>query len=164
MPEDTIQLSEPKKRGRPREDYVPEKRRKRNDIDTVGKRLAVNPEQLDFTKFKYRWINADDARVWHMVNNSDWQLMHRDGTGIRDESVDLGTLWSCVVGKTPEGRGLHAYLARKRVEWYEEDQKQKQTELDEQLQQLRRGLDAAGGSQSDYVPGRDTPGEAIKIG
>lgn len=141
-----------------------EERRRRNAIETVGKRLAVNASALDFSKFKYRWINDDPARIFQMTKQDDWDVVTPEGEVIKDDSTDLGNAVSVVVGQDPNsGAARRAYLCRKRNEWYEEDQKQKQTELDEQLEQIRRGKDAAGGSQSDYVPGQDTPGEAIKI-
>lgn len=151
---------------RERQDFIPRKRKKREDVQVLGKRLAVNTVRLDFEKFNYRWINATDARLWQMTQQDDWQLVHQDGTGVRDdESADLGTLWTSVVGTTKEGQGLKAYLCRKPRQWYEDDQKQKQTDLDEQLSRMKTGLASDGTVQgADYIPGKDTPGEAIKIG
>ena len=36
---------------------VTETRRRRDDVETLGKRLAVNASALDFKKFAYRFIN-----------------------------------------------------------------------------------------------------------
>ena len=47
---------------------------------------------------------------------------------------------------------MRSYLCRKLRQFYDEDQKMKQTDLDEQLAQLRRGNTAAGEGQGDYVP------------
>lgn len=134
--------------GRPRK----EQRRKRNDIDTVGKRLAVHTAALDFENFKYRWINDAPARVFQMTKQDDWDILTPEGEVIKDDNTDLGSAVSVVVGKDPNShQPLRAYLCRKPVKWYEEDQMQKQTDLDEQLEQLRRGQ-SKGEAQSDYVP------------
>ena len=147
------------RRNEQRSDYIPTERKARRDMETRGKRLSVRTDLLDFNQFKYRWINENEARI-HQMTQRDWQLVQKDGTGLREEEKDpdLGNLYSTIVGTTPEGRGLRAYLCRKLCKWWEEDQKQKQTELDEQLEQLRRGMDRDGEAQSDYVP-RD----AIKV-
>lgn len=134
--------------GRPRK----EQRRRRGGANVIGKRLPVNPEKLDFDNFSYRWINDDPARIFHMTQNDDWDILTNDGQGIVDSNDDLGSAYSKVVGTTADGVGRRAYLCRKPRKWYDADQKQKQKELDEQLAQLRRGNDASGKAQGDYVP------------
>lgn len=134
--------------GRPRK----EERRRRDAIETVGKRLAVNASALDFGKFKYRWVNDEPARIFQLTKQDDWNIVTPEGAVIKDDATDLGTAVSVVVGKDPNsGAPRRAYLCRKRREWYEEDQKQKQTELDEQLEQLRRGQSAKGEALSEYA-------------
>lgn len=145
--------------GRPRK----EERRRRNSLETVGKRLAVNMSSLDFDKFKYRWVNDTPARIFQMTQQDEWEIVTPEGGVVKDDNADLGSAVSTVVRDHNGNGGMRVYLCRKRREWYEEDQKQKQTELDEQLEQMRRGLTGQGESQSDYVPGKDTPGGAIKI-
>src|SRR6056297_1336237 len=132
--------------GRPRK----QERRRRNDIDTVGKRLGVNRNILDFGKFEYRWVNDAPARVFQMTEQDDWDIVKPDGGAIvKDDNTDLGNAVSVVVGTQPDGSPLRAFLCRKPKQWYSDDQKQKQTDLDEQLAQMRRGNDAKGGAQGD---------------
>lgn len=127
-------------------------RRRKETTITGGKNLGVNPDMLDREKFAYRYVNDSPARVFAMTRNDDWDIVTNDGGVVKDDASDLGNAVSVVVGVQPHGEPLRAYLCRKPLAWYEEDQKTKQTELSKQLAQLRRGNDAAGRPQADYVP------------
>lgn len=132
------------------EEQLPE-RRKRTDIDMTGKRLAVRTELLDFDRFKYRWVNDSDVRMWRL-HQADWDVMTQDGDIIKPDNTDLGSAISIPVGTKPDGSAMRAYLCRKHRQFYDDDQKMKQTDLDEQLKRLRLGKSADGESQGDYVP------------
>jgi hypothetical protein len=127
-------------------------RRRRQDTDTVGKRLAVNTNLLDYDKFAYRFINDAPARLFQMTQQDDWDIVKQDGGVLKPDSTDMGEAVSVVVGTKPDGSPLRSYLCRKPRKFYDDDQKKKQTELDEQLAQLRRGNTKAGDLQGDYVP------------
>lgn len=147
--------AEPKRGpGRPRkENAEPERRRRRREGGNVtGRRLGVNEDMLDFNSFAYRWINDDPARIQSKTVYDDWNLMTQDGGELKEDATDLGAAVSMVVGTKPDGSPKRAYLCRKPRKWFEADQKEKQKELDEQLNQLRRGNDRDGASQADYVP------------
>jgi hypothetical protein len=133
------------------EEQLPE-RRKRTDIDLTGKRLAVRTDLLDFTKFKYRWINDSDVRLFRLTKQDDWDVMTQDGGALKSDSTDMGAAVSIPVGTKPDGSAMNAYLCRKLRRFYDDDQMMKQTELDEQLKRLRLGNDKSGESQGDYVP------------
>lgn len=128
-----------------------ERRRKAGGGETTGRRLGVLKSALDFNAFKYRWINANDARLMAKTKEDDWDFVTKDG-GVKDDSADMGNVVSQIVGMKPDGSALFAYLCRKPKAWWQEDQDAKQVELDKQLAQLRRGNDREGGTQSDYVP------------
>ncbi len=134
---------------RARSDEVLPERRKRTDIDVVGKRLAVPTHLLDHEKYAYRWFNDADTRLMQMTKHDDWDVMANDG---EVASADLGNAITRPVGVNPDGSPMRAYLCRKLRRFYDEDQKMKQTDLDEQLSRLRQGNDAKGGSQGDYIP------------
>jgi hypothetical protein len=136
-----------------------EERRRRNDIETVGRRLAVDTSKLDFARFTYRFINDAPARLFQKTQQDDWDIVRTNGETIKSDSSDLGDAVSVVVGAKEDGSAMRSYLCRKLRKYYEEDEKKKQSELDEQLTQLRRGNSAAGELQGDYIP---TGG--IKIG
>ena len=133
------------------EEQLPE-RRKRTDIDMTGKRLAVRSELLDFDKYKYRWINDADVRLFRLTKQDDWEVMTQDGAALKSDNTDLGAGISIPVGTKPDGSPMRAYLCRKLRRFYEDDQKMKQTELDEQLSRMRAGKDANGADMGDYTP------------
>ncbi len=133
------------------DEAMPE-RRKRAEIDTTGKRLAVRTDVLDLEKYVYRWMNDSDVRLFRMTKQDDWDVVKQDGTVIKDDNADLGDAVSVPVGTKPDGSPLKAYLCRKLRRFYDDDQKTKQTELDEQLARMRRGNDAKDAAQGDYVP------------
>lgn len=145
-----MQLEDRGRRSRD-EEIIPERRR-RSDINTIGKRLAVNTDKLDFDKYVYRWVNDTDARLYRLTKQDDWDIIQQDGSVLKDSNSDLGNAVSEPVGTKPDGSGMKAYLCRKLLRFHNEDQKMKQTELDEQLARMRRGNDAQGASQGDYVP------------
>lgn len=135
-----------------RDDEVLPERRKRTDATVSGKRLAVNTAHLDFDKYVFRFINDAPARLFQMTKQDDWDLVGEDGKAIKPDSTDLGNAVSVVVGTKPDGSAMRAYLCAKLRKFYDDDQKMKQTDLDEQLAQLRRGNSAKGEEQGDYVP------------
>lgn len=135
--------------GRPRKEQ--EQRRRKSRDSVVGQRLGVNESSLDFSRYAYRWINDKPARLFAKTKEDDWDVVHQDGSEVKEES-DLGSAVSQVVGTNPDGSPMRAYLCRKRRDWYEADQEEKTRELQQQLSELRRGNDRSGASQSDYVP------------
>ena len=137
---------------RSREDETLPERRRRTDIDTTGKRLAVRTDLLDMEKYVYRWMNDNDARLFQKTKQDDWDIVTQRGEILKSDSTDMGEAVSVAVGTKPDGSPLKAYLCRKLRRFHDEDQKMKQTELDEQLARLRRGSDAKGDAQGDYVP------------
>lgn len=139
------------RRGRPpRQEAHSERRKKRGGIH--GARLGVSYDLLDFNQYAYRWINdtPGGARIYEKTKNDDWDIVTQDG-GILKNDADDGAV-SVIVGSNPDGSPLKAFLCRKLKKWYDEDQAAKSAGLDEQLDQLRRGMSRDGQSQSDYVP------------
>lgn len=126
-----------------------ERRRRRQGAQAEG-RLGVDPNLLNESQYAYRWMNDEPGRLVTKTKNDDWDLV--PNAGEKEDSTDLGDMVSVVVGTHPDGTPKRAYLCRKPKTYFEEDQKAAQDVLDEQLEQLRRGNDAQGVSQSDYVP------------
>lgn len=127
-------------------------RRKRGDIDGLGQKLAVNTENLDMQTYQYRFVNDDPTRI-QKFTNLDWDFVPQDESApVKDDNTDLGSVVSVVVGKDDFGNPKRAYLMRKYRDWYDDDQKEKQDDLDEQLARMRRGETPKGEKQADYVP------------
>lgn len=146
-----LEPREPRAR-RSRDDEEATERRRRQDADTTGKRLAVNMGLLDHSRFAYRWVNDAPARLFQLTQQDDWDIVKANGDAVKADNTDLGDAVSIVVGTKPDGSALRSYLCRKPRRYFDEDRQKRQTELDEQLAQLRRGNTAAGEMQGDYVP------------
>ena len=124
-------------------------RRRKMSGGVIGKRLGVNEAVLDFSRYAYRWINDSAARIWAKTKQDDWDIV--TNSGVKDDSADLGDAVKQVVGRNQDGSPSYAYLCRKLKTYFDDDQKDKLADLDQQLDELRRGNDRDGNSQSDYV-------------
>jgi hypothetical protein len=125
-------------------------RRRNAAAGVAGYRLGVAQSKLDFDNYSYRWINDAPARIHAKTVEDDWDIVMNEG-GVKDDSADLGKAVSQIVGTAKDGSPVRAYLCRKPKDYFEQDQKAKSAELDRQLAELRRGNDARGQVQSDYV-------------
>ena len=128
------------------------RRRIDNTEGVIGKRLPVHASKLDFSKYAYRWINDDEVRLFQKTKQDDWDFVSNGGEAANGANTDLGDRVSVIVGTKPDGSPRKAYLCRKLRKFYDDDEKKKATDLDEQLAQLRRGNSAKGDLQGDYVP------------
>lgn len=136
----------------PRQEQVQSERRRRSaDQAIAGLKLHVR-EDLKDPNFTYRWANDRPGRIHQLTEQDDWDVVSTGDAGSLT-SASEGTVMRRSVDKaTGEG----AVLLRKRKDFYEADQKDKQKPLDERDELLRRG--AAPGSESltgseAYVPG-----------
>jgi hypothetical protein len=105
---------------------------------------------LDHSKFAYRFFNDEPGRLVGKTKHDDWDLIPNEGE--KEDSTDLGSMVSVVVGAKPDGSPKRAYLARKLKTFYDQDKADEQKTLDQQLAELKRGKARDGSSQSDYVP------------
>lgn len=117
-----------------------QRRRKRGSTVNSGTRLAVNEKLLDRENFQYRFINDDAGRIMHLTQNDDYELVRDPSKETKEDSTDLGSAISVVVGRDGNGNPQRAYLARKPREFYEEDQREKFADLDETMNGIRSGL------------------------
>jgi len=125
-------------------------RRRKAETAVAGIRLAVPESVLDHDRFEYRWLNDTPARIHAKTKDDDWDIVTRDG--VKEASPDLSNAFRYVVGTNKDGSPLYAYLCRKPRNYFDDDQRTKHRHLDRQLEDLRRGNDREGTTQSDYVP------------
>lgn len=144
-----MNTTQPEKRGPGRPKKEAERRRRKVDSQAAG-RLGVDQSLLDFDLYKYRWINDEPGRMVNKTKSDDWDMVPNSGE--KEDSTDLGSMVSIVVGTLPDGSPKRAYLCRKLKTFFEEDRAAAQAALDEQLEQLRKGNTSQGEAQSDYVP------------
>jgi hypothetical protein len=111
-----------------------ERRFKPGSVEHSGLKLAIAEEKLDRKGFIYRWVNDMPGRVKRM-EALDYDIVKDD---IKPDSSGLGSAPTVVVG-VDGPQGLNAVLMRKRLDWYEDDQKAKQEKLDELDKAIMRG-------------------------
>lgn len=138
------------RRGRPPAESNSTRRKQTGSGELTGQRLAVPKSMLDLDRFKYRWINDDEARLFAKTKEDDWDIVSRDGSAIMSD--DLGAAVAKVVGTRADGKPQVAYLCRKPKNYFDEDQAAKSAVLDRQMTELKRGNDRTGNSQADYIP------------
>jgi len=135
---------EPAKRGRGRpprsletraDGIRQERRRKAGSTVLPGIKLGVDESKLDRANFEYRFVNDSPGRVQQMFDE-DWDPVNQP---VKTDSDGLGTVQGKVVG-THNGAPLSAILMKKRKDWYDADQKEKQRPLEEADEQIRRGV------------------------
>ena len=144
---------------KPRQQEERDRRRRRGAGDYLaGQKLGVNEEFLDRKNFEYRWINDDGQRVQSLTVQDDWDLIDDPSKAGKEDVDGLGTKVAKVVGRNDAGQPLYAYLARKRRDWHEEDQRKKQEPLDQIDETIRRGTNNRSASETaelsryGYVP------------
>lgn len=101
-----------------------------------------------------RWINDDGkGRLqfaqqggYAFVEDPDLRIGEDEGQSRQDSRV------SRIVGRTAQGGPMRAYLMEISSELYQQDQKSKQSALDEVDRAIRKGRLVSDGEQHRYVP------------
>ncbi len=140
-----------------------QRRRQRGENVQRGQKLTVSEAFLDRNAYEYRWLNDNGSRIDQMTRDDDWDLVLDPSKQGKPDADGLGSAISKHVGKTEHGTPMRAYLARKKKEFYEEDQREKRQSIDKTMESIRHGApatEAPGLGQHGYVP--NGPG-AIQI-
>lgn len=91
----------------------------------IGTRNKLSVRDQD-PNFHYRVVNVVDGRV-ELLQEQGYEIV---STQVGDTRVDnpsgLGS-----ASQIPVGNGIKAVVMRQRKDWYQEDQKSKQTQIDE---------------------------------
>lgn len=116
---------------------VPSGRVKRQPI---GARGRLNVQGKD-PEFHYRLVNDSGDRINQFVE-AGYEMVTRADHRIGDNRVDVasseGTHASVSVGVKSNGEPQRGYLMRIKNEWYEEDQKAKLANIQEQENQIKK--------------------------
>lgn len=117
----------------PRIEAERQQRRRREDTGLSRRRnLAVSGE-MD-PNFTYRWVNDDPGRMHALTVADDWEVVVTDQKGPRD--VNLGTGAERIVDRRT---GKRAVLLRKRKDYYVDDKRKEQAQIDETEKSIKRG-------------------------
>ena len=141
--------NQPEARGRGTADT----RKERVPFGVPQSRLTVANQDPNFV---YRWINDDGRGRLDRAISGGYEFVQSEGqkvgSGAADGNSDVGSKVSRVVGTQENGSGMRAYLMRIRREWYVEDQRSKQSQVDEIDRAIRRGDAHKSGDDNRYVP------------
>lgn len=131
-----------------------ERRKKPGQTAHAGLHFAVDESKLDRKTYQYRHVNDRDGRV-QRLEAEDWDIAPE---GAKSDTNSLGTVTSTHAGVT-EGKPYNAVLMRKRKDWFEADQKEKQKPLDVIETAIKRGNPNHQGNDLKgpgvYTPGAD---------
>lgn len=107
------------------------RRRKTENIDRIGEDKLGVPSQwydeggvLDRTKWQARWINDSGNRIHNLTVSDDYDIVKVETEGSKEEAIRRP------VGQKETGEPLYAYLCRKPLEFWQEDQKAKIAVID----------------------------------
>lgn len=121
----------------------------------AGIHLSVDESKLDRKTYQYRFVNDKDGRV-QRLHGEDWDIVTADGA--KPDGNSLGSVASTQAGIS-EGKPFNTVLMRKRKDWFEADQKEKQKPLDVIETAIKRGNPNHSGNDLKgpgvYTPGAD---------
>jgi hypothetical protein len=120
------------------EEVRQERRRKPGSVSHTGIKLSVDERKLDRKTYQYRFANDTENRV-QQLEADDWDIAPEGGA--KPDGNSMGTTNTAHAGVI-DGKPYNAVLMRKRKDWFEADQKEKQKPLDANEEAIRRGRTA----------------------
>lgn len=134
-----------------------ERRRQRGSTTVHGQKLGVNPAFLDQKNFSHRWINDDKGRIEQLTQQDDYELVADPTKAGKPDADGLGAMISKVVGVDDGGRPIRAYLAKKPLPFYRDDQREKAASIKKTMDAIKRGTSNPDGAtplgDNGYVSG-----------
>ena len=97
--------------------------------------------------YRTRWINDTKNRIYQFTVEDDWDFVLRSeiptpkglvGDPSTTPEQDLGAKVAKIVGYEG-GNPIHAYLCKKRLEYWKADQLEKKQKQDEVMSELKKG-------------------------
>jgi hypothetical protein len=127
-------------------------RRRRHGMGAERNLKLHVPDSIKDKDFEYRWINDKPGRVRQMTVEDDWDVVSTEDAQQLTAAAE-GSVMKRTVDKTT---GENAVLVRKRKDFYEADQREKQKPVDATENALRHGAAPSAEGLSGptaYVPG-----------
>jgi hypothetical protein len=126
----------------------PQGRAERTPFGGAQFRLKVDNRDPNYV---YRWFNDDPDRI-QRAKSAGYEMVDSEGgeasKSNAPNATGLGSAVSQLVGRTREGNAQRGYLMRQKREWYDADQRAKQStvdDIDSQIHAGYRGNDKAAG-------------------
>lgn len=127
-------------------------RRERVPFSTNRRRLALSNEIEGFVT---RWFNDQDDRL-RRAEDAGYQYVHRKEIGqvgdkdVSNGNTDVNSRVSRVVGRTPQGQPIRAYLLKIRKDWFDKDQDAKEQVNKRVDDAIRAGKSGGADVQNQY--------------
>jgi hypothetical protein len=125
--------------------------RKSNRTPVGGARSKLTvPESIKDEGFHYHWVNDEGGNIRQHLD-AGYEFVEDPDIEVGQESIERGrpttATVSVEVGRTRYSSNGTAYLMRQPLEYYNEDQQEKQSELDE----VEETMFKANSDQGQYV-------------
>ena len=137
----------------PRQEAVKKSRRRREGLG-LDRNLRLHvPEGVKDPNFHYHWINDNPGRILNKTVQDDYDIVTEEDLRGEKLGEGEGTQVKRAVGTGPDGGWKYAYLCRKPKDFYKEDQKTEQAEIDAKMKAIKQGSqEGLGKEDHSYVP------------
>ena len=122
-------------------------RRRQQSLDGLNQKLSV-PKIPGLSGYHLAWVNDQDGRPYYKNTLDDYDYVTNAELGgvpigdkVTEDDRQPGAKVSKRVGTTENGAPILAYLMKKRLEFFKDDQAEKQAKISENEQQLKKGGD-----------------------
>jgi hypothetical protein len=106
---------------------IRQRRRERGPADPLLGRLKLAiPEDAKDKDFVYRWVNDSEMRVYSMKER-DWELVDDLDIAKDERNTSIGTRIERVANERTVAKPQKAYLMRKYREFFDEDERRKES-------------------------------------
>lgn len=112
---------------------------RRTPINGVRNRLNVRGKEPGY---QYRIVNDVDDRI-KSFEEMGYEVVTDTSVSVGDKRVAIGSREGSPA-KVSVGQGIHAYVMRQKQEWYDEDQKAKQVQVNELEASMKRDSEKEG--------------------
>lgn len=138
-----------------------ERRRRRADsLDRMhGRKLGIPAQFRDDKEHVYYWANDDSTRIYDLTVEDDYDVVKITNPETSEEEKVRKP-----VGTKESGEPLYAYLLRKPREFAEEDQRAKETAIQEREKGMLRSAKTAPEDNRPDEVSYVVPGNSIKRG
>ena len=120
-------------------------RNKRRPFGVACSKLDIDKKQEGF---HYRWVNDEPGRI-QQAQDGDYTFVTPQEIGKDDQQE---TRVKILAGKNQDGSGLYAYLMKIPLEYFLEDQQEKQSYLDDIDAAIRGGKIEQKFNDNRYIP------------
>ena len=118
---------------------VKETRVRRTPINGTRNRLSVRGKEPGYV---YRIVNDIDDRIQTM-KEIGYEIVTTQGITVGDNRIANPTQEGSPV-QISVGQGIKAYVMRQKQEWFDEDQKTKQSKIDELEGSIKKDAESSG--------------------